>query len=78
MAQVRLDSSRPIKLRKLLQFNNSTSIGITLPKNFVSKMGLSVGEYMAIELNEEGTGLTLNKCSVTMPGPTNAGEEEED
>lgn len=75
--QVRLDNKRPIKLRRLLQFNNTTSIGITLPKSFMDKMGLRAGEYLAVELNAEGTSLTLNKCSVTMPGLTNTGEEED-
>jgi hypothetical protein len=75
--QVRLDNSRPIKLRRLLQFNNTSSLGIVLPKTFVDKMELRDGEYMAVEMDAEGTSLTLNKCSVAMPGLINAGEEED-
>jgi hypothetical protein len=74
---VRVSSSRPIKLRRLLQFNNSTSIGITLPSTFVDKMGLRAGEYMSCEMNTEETSVTLTKCSLAMPGITNAGEEED-
>ncbi|MGC1131321.1 MAG: AbrB/MazE/SpoVT family DNA-binding domain-containing protein [Nitrososphaeraceae archaeon] len=68
MAQVRVSNSRPIKLRRLLQFNNSTSLGITIPKSFVDKLNIRAGEYMSCEMNSEGTSITLNKCSVAMPG----------
>jgi hypothetical protein len=40
-------------------------------------MELRDGEYMAVEMDAEGTSLTLNKCSVAMPGLTNIGEEED-
>jgi len=49
--QVRLDNRRPIKLRRLLQFNNTTSLGLVLPKTFVDKMELRAGNYMAIEMD---------------------------
>ena len=27
-------------------------------------MNLRLGDYMAVEMNEDGTGLALNKCSI--------------
>ena len=77
MPQVRLDNSRPIKLRRLLQFNNTTSLGLVLPKTFVDKMELRAGNYVAIEMDTEGNSLSLNKCSVAMPSLTNTGEGED-
>jgi hypothetical protein len=76
MVQVRLDNSRLIKLRRLVQFNNSKSMGIVIPSKFVAKMGLRAGEYMAVEMDGEGNSLTLSRCSLTMPCLTNIGEEE--
>lgn len=75
--QVRLDNSRPIKLRRLFQVNNSKSMGIILPKSFVKKLDLKAGEYMSCEMNAEGTSISLNKCSLEMPGLTSVGEEED-
>ena len=75
--QVRLVNNRPIKLRRLLQFNNTTSLGIVLPKTFVNKMELIAGNYMAIEMDTERNSLSLSRCSVTMPSLTNTGEEED-
>lgn len=63
MSQVRLSNNRPIKLRRLIEFNNSTSLGIVIPKSFVEKLNLRAGEYMACELNESS--ISLSKCSVT-------------
>ncbi|MGH9986079.1 MAG: AbrB/MazE/SpoVT family DNA-binding domain-containing protein [Nitrososphaeraceae archaeon] len=65
MTRIRLDSNRPMKLRRLIEFNNSTSLGIVIPKSMVQMMNLRLGDYMACEMNEDGTGLSLNKCSLT-------------
>ena len=65
MSQVRLVNHRPIKLRRLVEFTNSSSLGIVIPKSFVQKLNLRSGEYMACELSEEGSSILLNKCSIT-------------
>lgn len=65
MSQVRLANHRPIKLRRLVEFTNSSSLGIVIPKSFVQKLNLRSGEYMACELSEEGSSISLNKCSIT-------------
>ena len=75
--QIRLDNSRPIKLRRLLQFNNTTSLGLVLPKTFVDKMELRAGNYMAIEMDAEGNSLSLSRCSVSMPSLTSTGEGDD-
>lgn len=76
MAQaVRVSSGRPIKLRRLIEFHGSSSLGIVLPKSFVDRMGLRPGNYMSVEM--DGESLTMNKCSVTNPGITNVGEGED-
>lgn len=76
MSQLRLANNRPIKLRRLIKFHGSSSLAIVIPRSYVDKLGLRAGEYMAVELDEEGNSLSLNKCSVTAA----AGEqmEEED
>jgi len=65
MPQVRLAKNRPMKLRRLIEFNNSTSLGIIIPKSMVEMMLLKPGNYMSCEMNEDGTGLLLNKCTLT-------------
>ncbi len=76
-AAVRVTNDRPFKLRRLIEISTRSSLGIIIPSSFVDKMGLKAGEYMSGELNEEGTRISLNKCSLEMPGLTNAGEEED-
>ena len=61
MAQVSLDNSRPIKLRRLIEFGNSTSLGLVVPSNFVDRMGLSAGQYVKCELDNEGNSFTVQR-----------------
>ena len=61
MAQVRLDNSRPIKLRRLIEFGNSTSLGLVVPSNFVDRMGLSAGQYVKCELDNKGNSFTVQR-----------------
>lgn len=62
--QVRLYNNRSIKLRRVVQFNNSTSLGLIIPKTFAEIMRLEAGDYIACEFNEEKNSITLNKCSI--------------
>lgn len=63
MSQIRLVNHRPIKLRRLIEFTNSSSLGMVIPKSFLKKLNLRAGEYMACEIN--GISISLSKCSVT-------------
>lgn len=49
--QQQQDNGPIIELRRVIQFNNSTSRGITIPSVFVARMGIETGDYLAIELN---------------------------
>lgn len=49
-----------IELRRVVQFNNSTSKGIVIPRVFVARMGIETGDYLAIELDNNV--LTMKKA----------------
>jgi antitoxin component of MazEF toxin-antitoxin module len=61
MSQVRLNNNRSMKLRRVIEFGNSTSLGLVVPSNFVHKMGLSAGQYIKCELDNEGNSFTVER-----------------
>jgi len=50
-----------MKLRRVIEFGNSTSLGLVVPSNFVHKMGLSAGQYIKCELDNEGNSFTVER-----------------
>ncbi|MGC1133748.1 MAG: AbrB/MazE/SpoVT family DNA-binding domain-containing protein [Nitrososphaeraceae archaeon] len=63
----------PIELRRVVQFNNSTSKGIVIPRVFVARMGIKTGDYLAIELDNNV--LTMKRAAFN--GEPSDGEGEE-
>ena len=63
----------PIELRRVVQFNNSTSKGIVIPRVFVDRMGIEAGDYLAIELDNN----TLSMKRAAFNGELGDGEGEE-
>ena len=53
-----------IRLKRLIQFHGSNSLGITLPADFVQKLGLIAGQFVKVELNEIGTSLTVEGIEI--------------
>ncbi|MGH9977243.1 MAG: hypothetical protein ACRD8Z_15625 [Nitrososphaeraceae archaeon] len=64
MTQVRLNSQRDIKVRRLIQFSGTTSLGLVVPRNFVDKMGLTAGQYVKCELDKAGNSFSVEKVGV--------------
>ncbi|HZD35632.1 MAG TPA: AbrB/MazE/SpoVT family DNA-binding domain-containing protein [Nitrososphaeraceae archaeon] len=49
-------NKKNIRLKRVIQFSGSTSLGITLPRAFVNKLGLKPGMLVSCELkNEDNT-----------------------
>lgn len=48
-----------IRLRRLLQFHGSSSLGITLPADFVHRLGLTAGQFVKCEMSEDGNSMTV-------------------
>lgn len=61
MAQVRLDRNRPIKIRRLIEFHESSSLGLVIPSTFVDRLGLSAGQYVKCEMDEEENSFNVEK-----------------
>lgn len=53
-----------IRLKRLIQFHGSNSIGITLPADFVRGLGLTAGQFVKVELDETGTSLTVEGLNI--------------
>jgi hypothetical protein len=53
-----------IRLKRLIQFHGSNSLGITLPADFVQKLGLIAGQFVKVEINKTGTSLTVEGIEI--------------
>jgi antitoxin component of MazEF toxin-antitoxin module len=51
-----------ITVRRVLNFTNTNSLGITIPANFVDRLDLHKGEYVKCEIDEDNpTGFRVEK-----------------
>ena len=64
MAAVKQRVIKPIHLKRLIQFHGSPSLGITLPSNFVHRLGLVAGEFVKCEINRDGTSMTVEEIGI--------------
>jgi hypothetical protein len=53
-----------IKLKRLIRFHGSNSLGITLPSDFVHKLGLVAGQFVKCEINDTDTTMTVEKIDL--------------
>ena len=61
MTQVRLTHDRPIKLRRLIQFSGTSSLGLVVPSNFVDALELSAGQYVECEMDKQRNSFDVEK-----------------
>jgi hypothetical protein len=54
-----------IRLKRLIRFHGSNSLGITLPSDFVHKLGLVAGQFVKCEINDtDTTTMTVEKIDL--------------
>lgn len=54
-----------IRLKRVLAFNNSISLGITLPRAFVNKLGLKSGMLVACELKDNDKSVIVKGLNIS-------------
>ncbi|MGI0043105.1 MAG: AbrB/MazE/SpoVT family DNA-binding domain-containing protein [Nitrososphaeraceae archaeon] len=57
-------NSGNIRVKRLFQLTNSTSLAITLPRAFIKKLNLTAGRYVKCELRNEDSSILVEGLNV--------------
>jgi hypothetical protein len=53
-----------LTVRRVLEYTNSNSLGVTIPRSFVERLELKRGDYVKMEMYPDQTGFTVEKIQL--------------